>query len=59
MTASAKAKLLNRIVEMHDDLQDLADIHEAELGYEAACFYDAVKALDLAIKRLRGQSTLT
>lgn len=59
MTPSAKAKLLNRIVEMHETLQGLADTHEAELGYEAACFSDAATALDLAIKRLRGQSTLT
>lgn len=59
MTPSAKAKLLNRIVEMHNDLQDLADKHEGELGYESACFRDAVQALDDAIKRLRGQSTLS
>lgn len=59
MKASTKARILNQVVEMHDNLQDLADTHEEELGYEVACFRDAVSALALAIKRLRGQSTLS
>lgn len=59
MKASVKARLLNQVVEMHDTLQDLADTHQEELGYEVACFRDAVTALAEAIKRLRGQSTLS
>jgi hypothetical protein len=56
---ATRAKILERTKEIKQTLKDWATTHEEDLEYESQCFLDAAKTLDLAIKRLRGETTLT
>lgn len=59
MKPHEKRILAVRLDATRDHLENLADENEAdpEMGYVVACLADAVKALEYAAKRLRGEST--
>jgi hypothetical protein len=60
MTATKKASVLMQVKDMAQRCAGLAKIcDEDDEGYLATCLENATQALDLALKRLRGESTRT